>query len=78
MSINLDTDDQAWLDREARSRDLSVAELVKQAVHDYRIQRENDSRINLQSALSRTAGIWQQDNGLNHQRHLREEWKDRG
>ena len=75
--INLDPDDKAWLDREARNRNLPMTELVRQAVHGYRIRQESRGLTNLQAALERTAGIWSHGDGLNHQQQLRAEWDDR-
>lgn len=72
--INLDPDDKAWLDREARLRKLPMTELVRQAVQGYRIQQESEGLSDLQSALRRTAGIWRHGDGLAHQQRLRGEW----
>ena len=75
--INLDSDDKAWLDREAQARNLPVTELVRQAVRGYRIHQESRGLSSLQSALQRTAGIWQHGDGLTYQRRLRGEWNER-
>lgn len=72
--INLDPDDKAWLDREARSRRVPMTELVRQAIRRYRIQEQSQGRIGLQSALERTAGLWRHGDGLAWQRRLRDEW----
>ena len=76
--INLDPDDTAWLDREARARNLSMAELVREAVRGYRVRQESRGLSGLQSALQRTAGIWRQGDGLTYQQRLRDEWNERG
>ena len=75
--INLDPEDKEWLDREAAARRQPMTELVRQAVHAWRIREESRARPTLQSVLERTAGIWRGGDGLDHQRRLREEWESR-
>lgn len=75
--INLDPDDKEWLDREARLRHVPMTELVRRAVRDYRARQESLARPSLQTALSRTAGIWRQGDALDWQRRLRDEWDRR-
>lgn len=75
--VNLDPDDKAWLDQEARRRKLSMTELVRQAVHAYRLREQHRDRPQLAEVLQRTAGLWRQGDGLAWQRRLRSEW-DRG
>ena len=72
--INLDPDDKAWLDREARKRHVPMTELVRRAIRSYRIREESGARPSLQTALSRTAGIWRNGDGLAWQTRLRDEW----
>lgn len=72
--INLDPEDKAWLDQEARARHVPMTELVRQAVRAYRVRAESMNRPDLQSALSRTAGIWRTGDGLAYQRRMRAEW----
>ena len=75
--INLDPDDKNWLDREAKARHLPMTELVRQAVHGFRVREESQGRTDLQTALHRTAGIWSGGDGLAYQNDLRNEWSDR-
>lgn len=42
--VNLDPDDKAWLDQEARRRKLPMTKLVRQAVHSYRQREQNQAR----------------------------------
>lgn len=72
--INLDPEDKEWLDREARARHVPMTELVRQAVHAYRIRDQSLARPTLQTALQRTAGIWRKGDALAYQRRLRDEW----
>lgn len=75
--INLEPDDKQWLDHEAKARRVPMTELVRQAVHAYRIHVESSAQPSLQSALKRTAGIWRSGDGLEYQRRMRDEWKSR-
>lgn len=72
--VNLDPDDKAWLDREAKARRVPMTELVRQAVHGYRLREEKQGHKGLQRALSDTAGIWRLGDGLAYQRALRDDW----
>ncbi|MEW6166864.1 MAG: CopG family transcriptional regulator [Pseudomonadota bacterium] len=72
--INLDPDDKRWLDREARRRRVPMTELVRQAIRGYRVREESRSRPTLQTAITRTAGIWRQGDGLDWQQRMRDEW----
>lgn len=72
--INLDPDDKAWLDRQARDRRVPMTELVRQAIRSYRVREESRGMPDLQAALCQTAGIWRQGDGLAWQARLRREW----
>ncbi|MCC6563126.1 MAG: ribbon-helix-helix protein, CopG family [Xanthomonadales bacterium] len=72
--INLDPDDKAWLDREAKRQRLPMTELVRRAVQGYRLREQSRRKPSLQTALERTAGLWKQGDGLRWQRRLRDEW----
>ena len=72
--INLDPDDKAWLDREAKRQRLPMTELVRQAVRSFRAREQTRRKPSLATALERTAGLWKQGDGLAWQRRLRDEW----
>lgn len=72
--INLDSDDKQWLDEQARARGISMAGLVREAVHEYRVREQAAARPTLEQALAETAGIWGNGDGLAWQRQLRDEW----
>ncbi|MEX2497773.1 MAG: CopG family transcriptional regulator [Wenzhouxiangellaceae bacterium] len=72
--INLEPDDKQWLDAEARARGVSMASLVREAVHEYRVHEQATRRPTLEEALADTAGIWRGGDGLAWQRRLRDEW----
>lgn len=74
--VNLDPDDKAWLDQEARRRKLPMTELVRQAVHSYRLREQSQARPALDEVLALTAGLWRHGDGLAWQQRLRGEWND--
>lgn len=73
--VNLPPEDKAWLDQEACVRHIPMTELVRQAVHAYRLREQNLARPTLQEALQQTAGIWRQGDALEYQNRLRDEWE---
>ena len=70
--INLDADQKAWLDQQAALRGVAMTELVRQAVRAF--QAREQAKPSLQQVLDRTAGIWRGGDGLDYQRHMRDEW----
>ena len=72
--INLDDESKAWLKREAAVRGVPMAELVRQAVRDYREKEQRTKRSSIHGILRRTFGIWRGGDGLEHQLRLRDEW----
>lgn len=54
-----------------------MAELVRQAVHSYRVREQSRAQPTLQDALSQTSGIWPQGDALRYQKRVRGEWEDR-
>lgn len=75
--ISLDSEDRLWLDAEARNRHVSMTELVRQAVHAYRLRAESSADQTRQLMIRETAGIWRRADGLAQQTALRDEWNGR-
>lgn len=75
--INLDPEDKAWLDREAKARAVPMTELVRQAVQAFRAREENLGDTDLQSVIRETAGIWTDGDALEYHRRIRNEWDER-
>jgi hypothetical protein len=65
--ISLDESDKAWLDQQASSRHLPMAELVRQAVRAYRASQPR-GEDDFEALLAGTAGTW------NCQTHSRQPW----
>lgn len=71
MILSLDEQDKSWLERQAFERGVSMAELVRAAIHAQR-QKDDDS---LDKLLAKTSGTWRSGDGLQYQRRSRAEWK---
>ena len=75
--VSLEDEDKAWLDRKAEESQVSMAEVVRQAVRRYREESDREARP-LRQLLYATSGIWKGEDGLNYQRRIRQEWDERG
>ncbi len=73
--ISLDRENKAWLDRRAKHEDLSMAELIRIAVRQYRERMPPDT-ASFDELLKKTSGIWKGKDALKHQRDLRQEWRN--
>lgn len=51
-----------------------MTELVRQAVHSYRVREESRGQDRLQHMVRETAGIWRGGDGLDYQQRLRDTW----
>jgi len=73
--ISLDPEDKLWLDRKAEEENVTMTELVRQAIRRYREEREVASPP-LERLLAETSGLWRQEDGLDYQRRLRQDWEE--
>ena len=71
--ISLEEKDKRWLDSYSRRKHQSIAETVRQALHDYRDRSDVDEKSDL---LNLTAGLWRDKGieGLDYIDSLRNEW----
>ena len=76
--IRLSDEDKAWLDRQARARQVSMTELVRRAVRAYRKHHDHGTPGRLQELPEQTRGGWAHGGGLRHQDAVRDEWERRG
>ncbi|HEX2164106.1 MAG TPA: CopG family transcriptional regulator [Thermoanaerobaculia bacterium] len=75
--VTLPDEDKAWLEERAREEGVSMAEMIRRAVHSLRSESPAD-RLSTQELLARTAGIHRGGkDGLAMQRRLRREWDGR-
>jgi hypothetical protein len=77
--ISLDEEDKQWLDRRAKEEGMTMTEIVRRAVRQYRQQSEQRTagEPTMDQLLRQTSGLWQGGDGLAAQERAREEWEDR-
>ena len=73
--ISLDPEDKHWLDRKAEEENVTMTELVRQAIRRYREECEVASPP-LERLLAETSGLWRQEDGLEYQQRLRQDWEE--
>jgi hypothetical protein len=74
--VSLDPDDKAWLMRKAKRERTAMAELVRRAIRQYRLQSPAEG-AEFERVLSETAGLWRAGDGLAYQQRLRRDWARR-
>ncbi len=75
--ISLDDEDKKWLDRRSKEEGLTMAQLVRSAVKQYREQCETSANEpSLEQLLQQTAGSWRAGDGLAYQQAVRGEWEE--
>ncbi len=72
--IGLEPEDKDWLDQKAREEQVSMAALIRRAVHRYREETELNTP-SMEQLLQETAGLWKAKDGLAYQHRIREEWQ---
>lgn len=71
--ISLSKEDKEWLKERAARENISMAEVVRRAVHMMQdVERREESPT--EQLLTRTSGLRSGDDGLEVQRRLRDEW----
>jgi hypothetical protein len=70
MILSIEDQDKMWLEKKAREKNVSMAELIREAVRKMR----KGEQTTLEQALKTTQGIWRDGDGLRYQRRVRREW----
>lgn len=71
--ISLGEEEKEWLDRKAAEDGVSMAEIIRLAVKQYRTH-DRPRRPSLDTLLRKTRGIWRRGDGLAYQVKVRDEW----
>ncbi|MEE9431529.1 MAG: hypothetical protein V3V16_10835 [Melioribacteraceae bacterium] len=71
--ISIPEDMKVWLDNYSKTNKKPTAETIREALKEYKVKIENESKIDL---LSQTSGLWKEKNidGLEYVKSLRSEW----
>ncbi len=72
LLITLPAEERAWLEKMSREREESMAEIVREAVAEYRTRHEE--RATLAKRLDATFGIRRGEDSVAAVRRLRREW----
>ena len=73
--ISLSAEDKRWLEEHAKKKGLPMAEVVRDAIRWYKASNSAIRDREVKEILRKTAGIWQNGDGLAWQRKLRAEWR---
>jgi metal-responsive CopG/Arc/MetJ family transcriptional regulator len=68
--VSIDDDIKQWIDAKAAQEGVSMTELVRRALRQYRDHEEQS----IDRLLKETSGIWTAGDGLEYQQGLRDEW----
>jgi Arc/MetJ-type ribon-helix-helix transcriptional regulator len=72
--ITLPDDDKAWLEGYSRTKNISMAEAIRQGIRKLKESMQQD---NYQLVLKKTKGKWTAEDGLEYQNNVRSEWDSR-
>jgi hypothetical protein len=74
--ISLEADEKDWLESMAKKKHISMAAVIRTAIKNYRLQHTSDVPSNFGRLLLKTKGIWQNQDGLDYQLSIRNEWEE--
>ena len=75
--VSLPDEDKTWLVRQASAQRVTMSELVRRAVREYRKRHGNGQSSRLTALLESTRGSWKDGDGLRYQSNTRKEWEQR-
>ena len=73
--VSLPDEDKLWLGRQAAAEQVSMTELVRRAVREYRERCGGGEPGRLEELLNKTRGCWRRGDGLRYQNAMRDEWE---
>ena len=72
--VSLSHEDKSWLDLRAKTEGVSMTELVRRAVREYRARCDKGGSHQFLELLERTRGCWRQGDGMHYQDAQRDAW----
>lgn len=72
--ITLPDEDKAWLEAYSKTRNISMAEAIRQGIRKLKESLQPD---NYRTLLKQTKGKWKAGDGLDYQSNIRAEWDSR-
>ena len=73
--ISLEEKNHAWLIKTAQSEHVSMTEIVRRAIEQYRLTCAQEGTSNVEKMVRATKGIWKHGDGLSYQKKIRSEWE---
>lgn len=77
MVITLEDSDKLWLVRESKIQRKSIAQIIRDAVHEYKEHFRSKQAESFDELLEATRGTWTQGDPLTYQQNIRSEWEQR-
>ena len=77
MQLNLAPEERAWLAHQAQIDHVPQTEVVRRALHLYRLKTATPDTQSFEELARMTSGMLQREDGLLIQQKLREEWSER-
>jgi hypothetical protein len=72
--ITISDEDKLWLERYSRSCGISVAEAIRRGIARL---KHGEGRSVYQTIVRQTRGIWHKGDGLDYQKNVRSEWREK-
>jgi hypothetical protein len=73
--VSLDESEKVWLSHVAKNKKVSMAEVIREAIHYYHSRHKNIANSDFDILLKKTKGIWpKKTDGLKYQQKIRDEW----
>lgn len=73
--ITIDKDEKAWLMHQAKRENVSMAEVIREAIRAHRKRMDSKTTTDFNTLLMNTRGIWKHGDGLVYQNKIRSEWE---
>lgn len=78
MIITLEDSDKRWLAQESKAEKRSIAQIIRNAIKDYRERvAKKPAEQSFEDLLEATRGTWTQGDPLTYQQNIRSEWDHR-
>lgn len=78
MVISLEDSDKFWLAKESKTQKKSIAQIIRDALHNYRKYFNSKQSEDFEDLLNKTCGIWKHpEDALDYQLKIRSEWDHR-
>lgn len=74
--ISLDINEKRWLDKTAKMQHISMTQLIRIALKEYRKAHQTQAYTEIDDLLQQSKGIWPNEDGLKYQTKIREDWDD--